>query len=324
MEKLNISEVLPSQENYQKFAEQYGGVFNSLQWLSIYDSGLKVFGIFDKGNTLIGIFNLYFDKILFLSHLKNPPYSPTISLVFKNPSSNIAKKHSFDKLVYKCIVDFINSLSKDVNTFAMPNASNDMQPFIWENYKVIPNYTYHLNIADLTEDEVFKLFAPERRNDIKKAVKDGVKCEMTQDYSIVKQMVEHTFSRKEKSFNGNLIDQILSKFANQSNSFAFVAYLNSKPIAASFIIYDKQVAYYLLGGYDQSNKHQGAGALAVQYAINHTLNLGIPVFDFEGSMIPEVEKYFRAFGGEMKTMYTINKAKLPIEMALKLIDRSRF
>ena len=321
---MRIAEVQITDKDYVLFAKQFGSVFNSPAWLSIYGGGLKVYGIFDKGDTLIGIFNLYFDRVKGFSHLKNPPYSPTISLVFKNPSSNIAKKHSFDKSIYKLIVDFVNGLGKTINTFTLPTTCNDMQPFIWNKYKVIPNYTYRFNLAGLTADEVFAKFSPERRNDIKKAVKDEVECKLTHDYSIVKEMVQHTFDRKEKSLNGDLIDQILSKFANESNSFSFVSYLNSKPIAASFIIYDQHMAYYLLGGYDPSNKHQGAGALAVQNAINHTLGLGIPVFDFEGSMLPEVEKYFRAFGGEMKTMYTINKAKLPIEMALKLIDRSRF
>ncbi len=321
---MRIAEVQIADENYKLFAKQYGGVFNSSAWLSIYGSGLKVYGIFDKGDALVGIFNLYFDKIKIFSILKNPPFSPTISLVFKNPSSNIAKKHSFDKSVYKLIVDFISGLSKTINTFTMPMGCTDMQPFIWDNYKAIPNYTYHLDIENTSADDIFKKFSPERRNDIKKAVKDGVECKLTQDYSIVKDMVQHTFNRKEKALNEDLVDHILSKFANDSNSFAFVSYLNSKPIAASFIIYDQQIAHYLLGGYDPSNKHQGAGALAVQNAINHSLELGIPIFDFEGSMLPEVEKYFRAFGGEMKTMYSISKAKLPMEIALKFMDRSRF
>ena len=59
-------------------------------------------------------------------------------------------------------------------------------------------------------------------------------------------------------------------------------------------------------------------------SILHAKKLGIEVFDFEGSMLVEVEKYFREFGGELVPYYTVNKAGLPIEMLMKFKLRNRF
>jgi len=47
-----------------------------------------------------------------------------------------------------------------------------MQPFFWEGFKVVPNYTYHIDLSQSIE-EIQKAYATERRNDIKKALKDG-------------------------------------------------------------------------------------------------------------------------------------------------------
>jgi len=52
--------------------------------------------------------------------------------------------------------------------------------------------------------------------------------------------------------------------------------------------------------------------------------LGIKYFDFEDSMIRQIERYFRGFGGKLTLYYRINKAKLPLEILLKFYRRELF
>jgi CelD/BcsL family acetyltransferase involved in cellulose biosynthesis len=120
------------------------------------------------------------------------------------------------------------------------------------------------------------------------------------------------------------LSNILNEFSTPENSYSFVSYLNKKAIAASYVLYNKDTAYYLLGGYDPSNKHNGAGVMALFNAIMEAKKRGIKNFDFEGSMLPEVEKYFRAFGGELVPYFTVNKAKFLIEVLLKKSKRELF
>lgn len=318
-----IREVDINSTDYKSLSKSIGSAFNSVEWLNVYSRGLKVYGIYNKGNKLIGFFNLYFEKKYGLTHLKNPPFTPSIALCFDNPSSNPSKKQSFDKSIYRLVQEFISEINASIVTITLPVQHADMQPFVWAGFKVVPNYTYHLSLVELTEDDVLKQFSPERRNDIKKALKDGVVCEQSNDYSLVKTMVEFTYDRKGKQLKSDLLSRILEQMKGD-NSFAYVSYMNSKPIAAAFVVYDKNTAYYLLGGYDPENRHQGAGALAVYSAILQTKKLGVPIFDFEGSMLQEVERYFRGFGGELKVMFTINKALFPLEVVLKHFKRSIF
>jgi len=305
-------------------SEYSSSVFLTKKWLNLFDNNIECYGIFNKDNRIIGGFSLYVEhKINIIKYYRNPFYTPTINLFFENKAQNKAKLLSENKKVLILIADFFSNLPYHIFSVYLPSNYTDMQPFFWKGFKTIPNYTYILDLKNEISI-IEKNFSTERRNDIKKAIKDGVETKLCSNYKIVKSLILNTFERKDKSVDKEMIDKILFDFADADNSFAFVSYRNDKPIAASFCIYDNGKVYYLLGGYDNNNKHQGAGALAVLNAIKYSKELGIENFDFEGSMLPEVEKYFRGFGGDLTPYYSINRAKMPIELALKFVNRSLY
>lgn len=311
-------------EKFSELAKTHGTVFNRIEWLNIYGESIKLFGIYDNEGKIFGGFHLYYGKQFGLTHVNNPPYTPTIGLFFENKTKNKANSSSFEKGIINLLREFVENTPYKILTLALPPNFKDLQPFIWNDFKVVPNYTYRYNLELNTTEQLSALMSPERRNDIKKAVKDGIVTRQSSDYKQVKELVLKTFDRKEKAVNEELLNKILFEFANTQNSFAFISYRNEMPIACSFCIHDNKTAYYLLGGYDSRNKHQGAGASAVWMAAQHAKTTGLSCFDFEGSMIPEVEKYFRAFGGDLTPYYTINKAMLPLEFGLKFIKRNQF
>ncbi|MBL0048745.1 MAG: GNAT family N-acetyltransferase [Bacteroidetes bacterium] len=316
-----------SQTHFEKFNELallHGSIFNSLTWLKIYGKSITVYGIFNNDNKLIGGFHLYKGKqAKILSHINNPPFTPHIGLFYDNQASNRANSLSFEKNILSCVADFLEKESYHLLTIALPTTCTDVQPFIWKKFKAIPNYTYQLNL-EFTELEILKNLASDKRNSINKAEKDKVTIKQNAGNHIIKQLVENTYSRKSKLLNDAIVSAILNEFADAQNSFSFVAYVEEKAAAMSFCIYDSTTAYYLLGGYDAGNKHQGAGVLALWNCILHAKKIGLKKFDFEGSMIPQVEKYFRGFGGELVPYFTLNKASLPLELALKFIKREAF
>ena len=322
---MNIKPIIDFNEKTIAFLEKNGGIFVQPNWLKIYDqSKIELNGIYNKGNDLIGAFSLYTDTKLGLKWIKTPPYASHIGLFFINPSSNNSKKITFNKKVYKLLSDYFEHKKYALLTLAFPPEHIDMQPFIWKNYKVIPNYTYQINLSKIKEEELLKIASPEKRNEQKKAIKDNVSVTITEDYSIIKKMVEHTFERKEKSFNTALVSEILNNYSNNQNSYSYFSKLDNEPISANYIIHDKNIAYYLMGGYHPQKKHLGAGVYALFKAIEEAKRRNISIFDFEGSMLPEVEKYFRGFGGEIIPYYTLNKSNFLFEVILKIFKRDRF
>ncbi len=322
---MKIKEIINSQDRtrYSELAEGIGNIFNTLEWLNIFGDRVKLFGLCENSGNLIGGFCLYERRRFIFKIYLDPPFTPCIGPFLrteaKNPVSIMSKWKEATTLVAKTI----DSLPYSVVSISLNKSVVDTQPFIWKKFKVTPRYTYILDLEKSIED-IHKGMSAERRNDARKAIKDGLTVVQVDNFEIVKSLILKTFSRQKMTVNKNHLDKILFEFAAKENSFAFVTFDREKPIAATFCIYDKDTAYYLFGGYDYESKHHGAGALAVWEAIKYAKNIGLKYFDFEGSMVPQIERYFRGFGGQLLPYYRINKAKLLIEILLKFFKRELF
>jgi hypothetical protein len=318
-----IKQIETTNKDYIRLAEKYGSVFNQKPWLSIYNSNLKLIGIYNLNSELIGFFNLFISKKYGFKYASVPPYSASNGFFINNLAQNNANKITFEKQVHQHIITYLKSLRLLFITTSFPTKVIDTQPYFWNNYKVIPNYTYQLDISIPIED-LFNNLTTEKRKSIKKAEKDLIEIKLSNDYTIILALVIKTFSRKENKINVEFINKLLFQFANTNNSFAYVAFKNNIPIACTFNIYYNNISYYLLGGYDSEKKHHGAGPACMWHSILKAKEIGITTFDFEGSMLPEVEKYFREFGGKITPYYTVQKAWLPLEFLLKFKFRNRF
>lgn len=310
-------------EQYDKYAREYGTVFSSLAWLSIFEDKVNIYGIYNKGNELIGGFSLYKESKIGFSIYRNPPFTPSIGLFLKVDAMNPVSVMDTQKRILLIMADFIEGMRYSIVSFSFDRSIVDTQPFIWGEFKVVPGYTYIIDLS-ASLDDIWKRMSNERRKNVNKGLKDGLSVRMNGDREVIKTLVMKTFLRQDMQINEYYLNRILFDFAGDINSFSFVTLKNDDPVACSFYIYDSKTAYYLLGGYNHDNNHHGAGALSMWRAIKHAKELGLQYFDFEGSMVPQIEKYFRGFGGELTPYYRINKAKLPIEILLKFLKRELF
>lgn len=308
---------------YFRLADLYGSVFNTEQWVNTFKDQIRIYCFCDNEGKVTGGFQITKEKkALGFSFLRTPLYQPNIALFFEPRAKNAAKQNdeirSYIREICKSPL-----LKATVVSYAFPPEYKDMLPFAHNGYKVIPNYTYQINLQQ-SEEQIFSLFSPERRNDISRAVKDGLTCRQEDDSEVIFDIINQTFTDKKDSLYAGLIKKILHAFSGSTHSCAFVTRSGETALAACFVLFTKRRAYYLLGGYSHSNRHGGAGAMAIWEAIKFMKEKEVQWFDFEGSMIPEVEKYFRGFGGELLPYYTVNKASFLAEIALKGIKRSQF
>jgi lipid II:glycine glycyltransferase (peptidoglycan interpeptide bridge formation enzyme) len=79
--------------------------------------------------------------------------------------------------------------------------------------------------------------------------------------------------------------------------------------AAAFVVWQKSSAYYIAGGGNPVFRSSGAHSLVLWEAIKQVSQY-TDTFDFEGSMIPGVERFFREFGALQTPYFTISKGKL--------------
>ncbi|MBS0522070.1 MAG: GNAT family N-acetyltransferase [Proteobacteria bacterium] len=128
-------------------------------------------------------------------------------------------------------------------------------------------------------------------------------------------LFEETLGRAGKWHNGfarqlERVDEALQ--ARSLRTIYIVSDDAGRAHAGAYIVHDQPRAtdYYLFGGTSQEFRNSGAGTLALFTAISDSLGSAC-VFDFEGSIIRPVEKFFRGFGGNQAATMTIRGYSRP-------------
>ncbi|MBC7695240.1 MAG: GNAT family N-acetyltransferase [Burkholderiales bacterium] len=305
-------------------AEPVIGVFASKKWLSVYGNSLTIIGIYKDEHQLIGGFYFLKTKKFGFTFLKLPPYTPHCGLFFTSDSKNNSSINNFSKEIMNEVCRFITKQKSALTVLAFPSNIIDFQPFIWEKYKVIPNYTYRISLEKSIE-VIKSNFDSKNRNAINKAIKEEV---IVSENSLSKEELYRFFMDSLNTTDANIYEielkNIFTKFSDDTNSFSVTARKGDEILGNVFCVYDVNTCYYLLGGVNKKSGVQGVNNLLVQCSIEKAKELGCKTFDFEGSMLKGVEKFFRSFGPELVPYFTVNKASLPLEILLKFKKRELF
>lgn len=308
---------------YDELARRHGTLFNRLDWLALFGPRMQPYGLFTDGGQMAGGFSLYQERRWGLTVLRRAPFTPTCGPFLAIQSQNPVAVLEERRKALECLADHLERKPPAICMLPLARETQDALPFFWRGYKVVPLVTYLLDLS-LPPDQIRKNMSPDRRNDVSKAVRDGLVVRQTADMAVVRDLVLSTFGRQRKFVDRARLEGILFRYSNPANSFAFTTFREETPVATCFVIHDSRTAYYLLGGYRAEDRHHGAGALAVIAAIEHARELGLRTFDFEGSVIPPIERFFRGFGGRPTSYFTVNKAWWPLEVGLKLRHRNFF
>lgn len=311
-------------DRYYELASNFGTIFNTREWHLIHKKEINLIGIYTESAVLIGGAHFQVLKIKgIFNYCRVPFFTPNIGLFYEQKNNEKTTNVSIQNEIAEAFIQYLKMKKYHLTIFSFPSSFLFLQSFYWNKFKVIPRFTYQIDL-NLGIEQIINNFSKGKSKDLKRAKKDSLVTTLSFDYTMVKDLVYNTFSRQKKNFKNDLMEDILFKFANKSNSFSFITWDGEIPISASFCIFDNRTAYYLLGGYDNENKHSAAGVQSLLNCIEYSKQIGLEVFDFEGSMVPAIEKYFRGFGGELIPSFSVNKAMLPIEFILKCFKRQLF
>ncbi|MBL0126954.1 MAG: GNAT family N-acetyltransferase [Flavobacteriales bacterium] len=269
----------------------------------------------------VAVFQLMRSKRMGLSLWSHPAFNQNCAFLMTERANNPSKRIGEAKRVHTAIADHL-AAQGGVITIAFPSSVRDMQPYIWKGFKVVPHYTYRIALGPGIE-AVRAGYSTETRNSVRKAVADGVVVRVAVRAEVLP-LVRATFLRNEKVIDHRKVEAVLAAFPGDKGSLTLIAERAGKPIAAAFCVFDRHSAYYLLGGHVKEGGHPGAGALVIDRCIVGAIERGVQLFDLEGSMLPDVERFFRGFGGSLVPYFTINRASFPVEVLLKSSWRHQF
>jgi hypothetical protein len=90
--------------------------------------------------------------------------------------------------------------------------------------------------------------------------------------------------------------------------------------SGGLFVSDSQNYYYLIGAGDPEFRNSGAQSYLLNYTIAKAMKSGLS-FDFEGSMVPSIAKFFSNFGGELKPYAGLFKKEKSSFRIAKKIDK---
>jgi len=302
----------------QEFIGRHQLVFNLAEWLNNYPQNqISQCAILNNNNDVIGCFTYFTFKKSLFKFIITPPFSPDIGLYYVNPSESTVGKNSFNKEIVQNLALYFDNLNVPYININLPKEITDTQPFTWKGYLSRNRYSYLLDLS-ATKEALWDNLATEKRKSINRASKDGLVIKETTDrelvYSLIIQSLERNFIAK----NTSIIKNILQSLSSKTRSFSFVAYQDGLAVGATFCMVSKFKAVYIFGGFNFENKHHGAGVTCMWNSILKAKALGLNYFDFEGSMNPAIERYFREFGGELTPYFNVQKIKPVLNTLLKL------
>lgn len=182
-------------------------------------------------------------------------------------------------------------------------------PLHWLGYEQTTRYTYRINQID-DFDVLWSGLDTNIRTDIRKAT-NKEQVEVKTDLSIddFLSLNKKVFARQGMvlPYSEDLVRRIDSaaRFRNAGKSFIAVDD-KGRHHAGVYIVWDSNSAYYLLGGGDPDLRNSGATSLCMWEAIKYASTV-TKSFDFEGSMIEPIERFFRAFGAVQTPYFSISK-----------------
>ncbi len=300
----NSMKVIPvdasNEKNFDIVQSKCNEVYSSKIWSSAYTTGLKRFAIQADNGDIIGGWAAYERKKWGLKILITPPFASHCGLFFLSDKKNPSGIHTDVKKCMEAIASFLISSSYHYFKIEFPPEFHDFQSFIWKGVSVSTRYTYLLSLNS-SIDDLEAAFDPKLRNKITKGKNAGFEVSIEKDANTAHKLFTLNLQKKGISWN----DEILTGLMQLPEMKNAVISENGRPSAVAMICGQNEKCYYLFGSTDKGNSNNSSGPMALYHAILLAKSSGFSLFDFEGSMLPEVEQFFRQFGGKLTPVYSI-------------------
>ena len=237
-----------------------------------------------------------------------------------------AKKLAREKDLMEALIDQLPDYQLFRQNFA-PDIVNWL-PFYWRGFQQTTRYTYRLTNLD-TPEVIWSGFQENIRREIRKAKKQGVVVERSSDIDTFLDVNELTFQRQgiQIPYSRSYVKRLFAACQfNEAGGIFLARGKDGRVHSGNLVVWNEHCAYYLMGGGDPELRNSGASSLAMWHAIQFAATVS-RVFDFEGSMIEPVERFFRGYGAEQTPYFTITctrSKRIASAIALRSMVKSLF
>lgn len=224
---------------------------------------------------------------LFAKKIYQPDYCQQLGVFSKNKITLNSFQLFFDK--------FITLTPKNYNF-----NSFDSKCFLENNTRVSDRVNFELNL-DNSHELLYANYSKNLKRNIKKAQKEGfhISDKVSVDDFISLKKENTTYKTYSKQYNKK--EELLEILIAREFGKIYGVFKAEELVAACLVIHYQNKFINLTSATDDNGKKFGA----ISFLFDHIINTNASsqyVFDFEGSMIPGVARFFKSFGAE-KVIY---------------------
>jgi hypothetical protein len=256
----------------------------------------------------------------------NPLLAKYLGVVFKTFSGNDYTINTKQREIMTLIVEKLKNLKSFNYTFHF--SIRDFMPFYWNGFNAKVQYTYIIDFESNTIDNITKSLQPKLRNLIKKTVDENYLINWDVNFLDFYHVVSMSFQRQggDNPFKKKFLENYTNSLIEQ-NKMKLVSLSNSTGImAVAGIIYDKNSTNLVLNGVNNLNIKKGANELLIFETIKFAYE-NSKYYDFEGSMLFEINSFYKKFGGKQTQFLKVYKDNLfnySIEKSIKFYKKIKY
>lgn len=277
-------------------------VFYQPWWLDITSTHWDIAMAGQQGH-VNGVFPYCTDRRMGLSIIRNPLLTPYLGPFFLYPAhaTGAAERAVFEEQTLQELWQHIPRWdSFDMETTTAFQREDLLQE---KGFHTSTKITYETNLCQ-PEETLWSAMHKNHRHLIKQAMQTN---RVDSGLSFMPELLrlhQQTFTRKDMRypFPTSMVEKLVRESTSRDCGALFATTDGEgRTTAAIFTVWDNHTMYLLLSVMDPEQAHQGSVRLLIWHAQQQAQARGLQVFDFEGSMDPGIEAFFRRFGGERKT-----------------------
>jgi hypothetical protein len=293
-------------KRYIELDKRFLPIFHQPFWLNAVLGNNWDVVFVEKNNEIVASLPFSIQKRRLGLYSTMPPFTQFLGPYFHLPEAKYTTRLSSE-------ISLLNEMIEALPVFSYfeQNWNYEIQnwlPFYWKGYKQTTKFTYVLNNIH-EHDLLWDGLKENIRREIRKAEKNNIKIVTGLNYNDFIKVIGNITLYKKFRINETVLKAVFDSCENQNCSLCHCAKdEHGNILSVIFVVWDNQKAYYIIGGKNPGFDNSGAASLLFWDTIKWVSGK-VPVFDFEGSMIPAVELYFRSFGGKQMPYNLIYKSK---------------
>ena len=247
-----------------------------------------------------------------IAYAIQPVFAQYWGICFRPFESKISKVFESKKEIIQNILEKIPANLR-LFEYQFSPAFDYPTPLIWKGFTINPRFTLQINLEPDLE-EVWSHFSDGAKRDVRKAEKAGIEIREIHDLEPVINLFLKTRGDRVKSVKAieyKRLNAVFRRFHASGESFSLGAFTAENQFVAGILFFRfRDMVIYYFGGTEKEFRNSGAMSAIIWTAIQQNHGKA-KCFDFDGSMIESIERFYRSFGSVPVPYLQVRKARVP-------------